>query len=94
MLESWPARVVGSTATPPFGGLSPNRHNSTLSLRHFWPRGDIKTEARVRVTYDHLLALHETENFFTCKHKWDDNKWDTLQNTIYLIQQVYSCSML
>ena len=35
VLESCPARVVGSAATPPSGGLSPNGDNSNPSLHHF-----------------------------------------------------------
>ena len=47
MLESCPARVVGSAATPPSGGLSPNGDNSNPSLHHFLTQGDTKTKKGV-----------------------------------------------
>ena len=47
VLESCPARVVGSAATPPSGGLSPNGDNSNPSLHHFLTQGDTKTKKRV-----------------------------------------------
>ena len=63
VLESCPARVVGSAATPPSGGLSPNGDNSNPSLHHFWPLRETHIKLKKGcsqggVTYDHLLPLH------------------------------------
>ena len=59
MLESCPARVVGSAATD----------NSNPSLHHILTQRDIKTEKKWmwlgRVTYDHLLPLHKRQCLVT-----------------------------
>ena len=47
---------------PPFGALSPNSDNSTLSLHHFLTQGDIKTEKRMSLG----RGLHMIIYYYHC----------------------------